>query len=83
MNKIYKIEIMGHEDPTYCTQEDVARIVEATNRGLKLVLVRQALINPASVSRVQRAYDVDERALDKADEELNTLLKAPAVKQLK
>ena len=68
--KIYRIDLMGQEKPTYCTQEDVARIVEATNRGIKLVLIRQSLINPSSISRISRSYGADESVLDPIDEDL-------------
>ena len=72
--KIYRIDLMGRNTPIYCTQEDVLKISEATNRGMKLVLIRQSMINPASIGSISRAWDASESQLDPIDEELNLKL---------
>jgi len=68
--KVYKIEIMGSDTPTYADSEDVAKIVKATNSGAKLVLVRNAFINPSSIKRISRAYNTEQTLLESRDEEL-------------
>lgn len=75
MSKTYAVEIMGQEKVTYVNQVDVAKIVEGASRGAKLVVVGQSIINPASVSRIRRAWNVDPSEIDRNDEELTELIR--------
>lgn len=81
--KKYAIEIMGKEEKTYATQDDVVKLVNATNAGAKLVLVGQTFINPSSISRIKRVYDIDDSVVDNPDEELIQALENPQIKRLK
>ena len=83
MTKIYRIELMGRDKAIYATQDDVVKLVEATNRGAKLVLIRQSFINPSSVSSITRDYNEHpEDLLEKPDEELQLALGSPSAKQI-
>ena len=75
--KKYAIEIMGREDKTYATFEDIVKLVKNINQGARLVLVGQTFINPASVSRIKRVYEIDDSLLDDPDDELKTAIEAP------
>lgn len=55
--KIYAIEVMGSDKVVFADEDDVARLVHATQQGVKLVRVRDAFVNPASVSLIRRTYD--------------------------
>jgi len=72
--KVYAIDIMGESLPTYVLQPDVVKLVKSINMGVKLVLVGQTFINPSSIKRIRRAYNVDENSVDIPDPELLTLL---------
>ena len=73
--KIYRVEVMGSDTPTYADANDVAKIVRATNTGMKLVLVRNALLNPSSVKRISRAWEAEPSVLESNDEELESSIK--------
>lgn len=68
--KTYSVEIMGQKEPTYIIEEDVIKLVQGTNHGYKLVLVGKTFINPATISRIRRAYDVDANVLEETDQGL-------------
>lgn len=80
--KKYAVEIMGHKDPTYLEEADVIKLVKATNMGYKLVLVGRSFINPATISRIRREYDVHPDDVEKSDPELNALLETSEIKKL-
>ena len=80
--KKYAVEIMGREDKTYITFEDMVKLVRSTNAGAKLVLVGQTFLNPSSISRIKRVYDIDDTLLDLPDEDLKLALEAPSQKRL-
>ena len=67
--KKYAIEVMGREDKTYATFDEIVKLVQSINRGAKLVLVGQTFLNPSSISRIKRFYG-DDSVLDQPDEEL-------------
>lgn len=87
--KSYAVDIMGQSEPTYIVESDVIKLVQSANRGARLVLVGKAFINPASISRIRRVYDVDAGAIEETDLDLITkiespfLEKSPEKKQLK
>lgn len=72
--KTYAVEIMSQKEPTYIVETDVVKLVQSVNRGAKLVLVGTSFINPSSISRIRRAYDVDASVVEEADPELTKLL---------
>ena len=82
--KSYAVEIMGRNEPTYITFEDMVKLVRATQDGKgRLVLVGQSFINPSSVSRIRRAWDVDAYSFDPPDPDMVKAITAPDRKQLK
>jgi len=72
--KVYAIEIMGNKEPTHVGVEDVAKLAQATNAGIKLVYVGGDLISPSSVSRVRRLWNADPEVINEGDDELEKLL---------
>ena len=68
--KTYRIEIIGHKEPTYIVESDVVKLVQQAERGVKLILVGKTFINPSSIARICRAYDVDASVLEETDQEL-------------
>lgn len=64
--KLYKIRLIGEKEVIICDQDDVAKVVQATQAGAKLVRVRSSLINPSSIASITRDWSahVDELELD-------------------
>ena len=81
--KTYAVEIMGHKEPTYILESDVVKLVKSANVGAKLVLVGKTFINPATISRIRREYNVDENTLEATDQELIAQIENKGYKQLK
>jgi hypothetical protein len=76
--KTYAIEIMGQDEITYVTQADVAKLFHETNNGARLVYVGGDFINPNSIQRIRRAYDVDASVIKESDQELiSSIYKEP------
>lgn len=81
--KSYAVEIMGRSEATYITFEDMVKLVRATQEGKgRLVLVGQSFINPSSVSRIRRSWDVDAYEIDQPDPDIVAALTGPERKQL-
>mgnify|MGYP001589655146 CR=1 FL=1 len=70
--KIYSIKLIGGTS-ILGTDEDVARIVVATQKGMKLVRVRGSLINPSSISSITRSWESRPEDLEKEDNEIGAL----------
>ena len=68
--KTYAVDIMGKEEATYITESDVVKLVQNTNKGARLVLVGKTFINPASISRIRRVYDIDANVVEETDEDV-------------
>ena len=71
--KIYVIKLMGSDSPILASEEDVARVVTATQKGAKLVRVRSSLINPSSISSITRSWTAKETDLDTNDVDIGLL----------
>lgn len=80
--KVYAVEIIGQKEPTYISEAEVAKLVNALNLGAKLVMVGNTLINPSCISRIRRAWDSVEY-VEQVDEELLALLEGKEIKKLK
>ena len=70
----YKIEIMGQKDPTYITTEEVVKLVKAANARAKLVYVGGDFVNPASIGRLKKVWNIEPSLIEKSDEEMVALL---------
>ena len=68
--KTYRLELIGHKEPTYLVESDVVKLVQQAQSGVKLILVGTTFINPTSIARICRAYDVDANVLEESDQEL-------------
>ena len=79
--KTYRVDIMGQSEPTYIVESDVVKLVKHANTGARLILVGRSFINPASISRIQRAYDVD-AMVEPTDQELIKQIEGSGLKQL-
>lgn len=80
--KTYAIDIIGNKEVTYVVESDVVKLYHAMNQGYKLILVGKTFINPVSIARIRRAYDVDANIVESNDDELLALINKEA-KQLK
>lgn len=76
MAKLYYVYLIGSKEGTLCTQEDVAKLVRSANSGAKLVLVGGSFINPASIARIDRAWNANERDIERTDPELLDTIRA-------
>ena len=70
---IYRINLMGGAS-VLCSEEDVAKLVIATNNEFKLVLIGGSLINPSSISSIVRDWNARPEDLEKTSESLKSLL---------
>lgn len=68
--KTYAVEIIGQKEPTYIVESDMIKLVKATNTGARLVMAGKSFINPSSIARIRRAYDVDASVIEETDQEL-------------
>ena len=80
--KTYRVDIMGQSEPTYIVESDVVKLVKHANTGARLILVGRSFINPASISRIKRAYDVDANVVETTDQELIKQIEGSGLKQL-
>lgn len=70
--RIYTIKLMGG-GVVLGSEEDVKKVVLATQKGVKLVRVRNALINPSSVSSITRSWEAREEDLERDDTSIGML----------
>ena len=81
--KTYAVDIMGQSETTYIVESDVVKLVKNANTGARLVLVGRTFINPASISRIRRVYDIDANVLEETDNELIAQIEGNNLKKLK
>ena len=82
MEKTYAVDIIGSKEPTYIVESDVILLARHANSGAKLVLVGKTFINPASIARIRRAYDVDANVVEATDNELIARIEGKQFKKL-
>lgn len=82
MSKTYAVEIIGQKEPTYIVESDMIKLVKATNTGARLVMAGKSFINPSSIARIRRAYDIDASVIEEADQEVVSLLEGREIKKL-
>ena len=80
--KTYAVEIMGFKEPTYITEEAMIKLVKSVDSGARLVMAGKSFINPSSIARIRRAYDVDANVVEEIDEEVVAQLEGKQVKRL-
>lgn len=80
--KTYAVDIIGQKEATYILEADVVKLVRSANSGARLVLVGKTFINPASVARIRRAYDIDANAVEYTDRELIAQIEGKQLKKL-
>ena len=82
MVETYAVEIIGQKEPTYLLATDVAKLVHATNAGVKLIYVGGDFISPSSIARIRRAYNVDVSIINSPSEDMVELLEGKEIKKL-
>ena len=80
--KTYAVEIMGFKEPTYITEEAMIKLVKSVDSGARLVMAGKSFINPSSIARIRRAYDVDANVAEEIDHEVVAQLEGKQVKRL-
>lgn len=80
--KTYAVDIIGSKEPTYILEADVVKLYTAMNKGYKLILVGKSFINPSSIARIRRAYDVDASTVEETDQELIAQIEGKEFKKL-
>lgn len=78
----YAVDIMSQKEPTYIVESDVVKLVKGANSGARLVLVGKTFINPATISRIRRAYNVDANVLEETDQKLVAQIEGKELKRL-